>query len=260
MESPIPEGHPDHRKYKNAPHPYIIVPPLTRKRYFSPDDSISFDILLIGKANDYLPYFIYTFTEMGKRGIGKDRGKFDIASVEALSLDGTKTEIFNSNTGILKAEGFRIGYNYFISLPSPNPHPAIITLSFETPVRIKVNERLSSEIPFNLLITRLSERAFLLAEFYCGAETCGERSESIGDLKDFLEVSENVETVNNRLRWVDWERYSTRQKARMKFGGWIGDVTYKGDLQKFLPLLRLGEHIHVGKATTFGLGKYRMRS
>lgn len=56
--------------------------------------------------------YILLLTEMGKRGIGKDRGKFDIASVEALSLDGTKTEIFNSNAGMLKTEGFRIGYNY----------------------------------------------------------------------------------------------------------------------------------------------------
>ncbi|MEK7846650.1 MAG: hypothetical protein AAB257_06770, partial [Nitrospinota bacterium] len=48
METPIPEDHPDHRKYKNAPHPYIIVPPLTRLQYFKPDESISFDFVLIG--------------------------------------------------------------------------------------------------------------------------------------------------------------------------------------------------------------------
>ncbi len=44
----------------------------------------------------------------------------------------------------------------------------------------------------------------------------------------------------------------------MILGGWIGEITYKGDFQKYLPLLRLGEHIHVGKATVFGLGKYRI--
>lgn len=44
----------------------------------------------------------------------------------------------------------------------------------------------------------------------------------------------------------------------MKFGGLVGEITYQGDFKRYLPLLRLGEHIHVGKATTFGLGKYRI--
>jgi len=64
--------------------------------------------------------------------------------------------------------------------------------------------------------------------------------------------------MRNKLYWQDWERYSSRQQTRMKFGGWVGEIIYQGDFQRFLPLLRLGEHIHVGKVTTFGLGKYRI--
>lgn len=247
METPVPEGHPNHRKYKNAPHPYIIIPPFTRKRYFNPDDSLSFDIVLIGKANDYLPYFVYTFTEMGRIGIGKERGKFDVTSVEALDSGGAKTKIFNGADNILIQSENRIDYTSFLNEKFTGDE---ITISFETPVRIKVNDRLSSNIPFNLLIRRLSERAFLLAHLHCDAE--------LGNFEGFAKGSENVETVKNKLRWVDWERYSTRQQTKMTFGGWVGEVTYKGDFQKYLPLLKLGEHIHVGKATTFGLGKYRI--
>ncbi len=254
METPIPESHPYHRKYKKAPHPYIIIPPLTRRQYFRPDDSISFEIVLIGKANEYLPYFVYTFTEMGRIGIGRDMGKFDVFSVEALNIDGTMAEIFNTK-GILKTEGFRIDYSLFENREDRTQNPEIkdeITISFEAPLRIKEHDKLSKNIPFNLLIKRLTERALLLAHFHCDAE--------MGDIEGFIKGSENVKTIENRLRWVDWERYSGRQQTRMKLGGWIGEITYKGDFQRFMPLLRLGEHIHVGKAVTFGIGKYRIKA
>jgi CRISPR-associated endoribonuclease Cas6 len=248
IETPIPEEHPDYRKYKNAPHPYVIIPPLTTRRYFRPDDSIFFDIVLIGRANEYLPYFIYTFIEMGRIGIGEKRGKFSVESVEALNLNGMSEKIFNYVNGVLRVSNNRIDYTLFEKNESPDNE---ITISFETPVRMKIKDKLSSHIPFHLLISRLSERAFLLAHLHCGGE--------MGDFEGFAKGSEKVETISSNLRWIDWERYSTRQQTRMKFGGWIGDITYKGDFQKYLPLLRIGEYIHVGKAATFGLGKYRIK-
>ncbi len=41
----------------------------------------------------------------------------------------------------------------------------------------------------------------------------------------------------------------------MLMGGLVGEVGYAGDLAEFLPLLRYMEKVHLGKATTFGLGK-----
>ena len=65
-------------------------------------------------------------------------------------------------------------------------------------------------------------------------------------------------TVEQELRWYDWERYSNRQEVRMRLGGFIGRVTYRGDLGEFLPYLLLGMYTHVGKGATFGLGGYRI--
>jgi len=57
----------------------------------------------------------------------------------------------------------------------------------------------------------------------------------------------------------DWSRFSGRQKQRIKMGGLVGLVTYAGDLADYLPLLALGEFIHVGKGTVFGNGQYRIK-
>jgi len=85
--------------------------------------------------------------------------------------------------------------------------------------------------------------------FHCGTELDL-------DFRGIIAEAARIETVTCDLRWHDWERYSARQDARMKLGGFVGRVTYRGDPRLFLPLLRLGELVHVGKGTSFGLGKY----
>ena len=44
----------------------------------------------------------------------------------------------------------------------------------------------------------------------------------------------------------------------MKYGGFIGEVTFEGDLTPFVNMIKLGEHLHVGKYYTFGLGRYEI--
>jgi len=83
-----------------------------------------------------------------------------------------------------------------------------------------------------------------------------------------------VRLAEARTGWVDWERYSRRQRQRMNLGGLVGQATYEGDastglstgastelstgLRPFLPLLVLGELVHVGKACVFGNGWYEL--
>ncbi len=38
-------------------------------------------------------------------------------------------------------------------------------------------------------------------------------------------------------------------------GGIIGSITYEGDTGKYLPLLDIASMVHIGKQTTFGMGK-----
>ena len=78
------------------------------------------------------------------------------------------------------------------------------------------------------------------------------------DFKGLIENSKSIKVKEERLSWVDWERYSNRQETKMKMGGFIGSITFEGDFKPFLPFLLLGEYIHVGKGTSLGLGKYEI--
>ena len=78
------------------------------------------------------------------------------------------------------------------------------------------------------------------------------------DFKSLIEKSYEVKVKKSNLRWFDWERYSNRQETKMMMGGFKGPITFEGEFELFLPFLLLGEYIHVGKGTSFGLGKYQI--
>jgi len=125
-----------------------------------------------------------------------------------------------------------------------------ISLSFLTPTRILYDSHLALDLEFHILIRNLLRRLSLLYYFHCNGDT------SEWDFKGMIEKAKEVKVKEKNLRWYDWERYSGRQETRIKMGGFIGDITFEGDIEPFMPLIKAGEILHVGKGTGFGLGKY----
>jgi len=254
FDTPVPEDAARLRKYLAAPHPFVFLPPLEEKTLYSPGEMLSFDLTLIGKGADFLPYFIYTFERLGeKRGLGKGRGQFAVESVTWLSPEGEEVQIYSGAEKMLRNSFRPITIRDLPPLHLPSLHFPLVTLHFLTPTRLLYAEALTPTPEFHMLIRTLLRRLSNLAYFHCGAELDL-------DFRGLIAAAEQIETVHSDVHWYDWERYSARQGTRMKLGGFIGNVTYQGDLDLFLPLLRLGEAVHVGKGTSFGLGKYVMRN
>lgn len=67
--------------------------------------------------------------------------------------------------------------------------------------------------------------------------------------------AEKVRIVDADLRWFDWRRYSFRQDKAMLMGGMVGSVTYEGKIGEYMPLIEFCSEVHLGKQTSFGLGK-----
>jgi hypothetical protein len=68
FETPVPDDAQMMRKYTVAPHPFILEPSVKNQRTYKEGEDLSFGLTLIGRATDYLPYFIYTFDELGRIG------------------------------------------------------------------------------------------------------------------------------------------------------------------------------------------------
>ena len=249
FDTPIPEDATRLRKYPAAPHPFVFLPPLDQKTRYQPGEALTFDLTLIGKGADFLPYFIYTFERLGEqRGLGKGRGRFSVESVAWLAPQGEETLIYDGSAKTLGNSFRPMTVHDLLQRFALSTLP-FLTLHFLTPTRLVYAEALTPMPDFHILIRTLLRRLSNLAYFHCGTELNL-------DFRGLITAAEQIETVTSDLRWYDWERYSARQDVRMKLGGFVGRVTYRGDLQPFLLLLRLGEVVHIGKGTSFGLGKY----
>ncbi|MCL5022268.1 MAG: CRISPR system precrRNA processing endoribonuclease RAMP protein Cas6 [Nitrospirae bacterium] len=258
FETPPPSDTKMMRKYKAAPHPFIIEPPPEKRRGYSPGSEITFGLTLIGRAVDYLPYFIYTFDELGKIGLGKGKGKFELRDV---SCEGEK--IYDSRTKTLGSFPTST-----LSLPMSPPAPggrglggegsttlysSVLTIHFLTPTRILYDGDLTLDLEFHVLVRNLLRRLSLLYYFHCNGDPSG------WDFKGMIEKAKEVKVKKRNLRWYDWERYSARQETRVNMGGVVGEITFEGNIGPFMSLLNAGEALHVGKGTGFGLGRYKIQ-
>lgn len=251
FETPPPPDSKIMRKYPEVPHPFLIIPPLERKHSYHVGEKADFGLILIGKAIDYLPYFIFTFEELGKIGIGKEKGKFSLTEVYSINSEQKETLIYEATQRKLLSL-FCVRFPFKEN--SDHLEKEAIGLKFLTPVRLKYEGSIGNQLEFHVLIRNLLRRISTLAYFHC------EEDHSTIDFKGLIEKAKEVKIAKNDLRWYEWERYSSRQDTKMSMGGFVGHVTYQGDLTEFLLWLKAGELVHVGKGTTLGLGKFRVES
>lgn len=247
FETPPPAGSVVLDKVPTAPQPFVIEPPLESKRRYEPGEELLFHLVLIGKALDYLPYFIYAFDELGRVGLGRGKGNYTLESVAWLDATEAAIPLYDGERKTL-TDAFRP--LTIADLPALTPLSRL-TISFLTPTRLKYENQLAADCEFHVLFRNLVRRIALLDYFHCGGEFPPER-------REFVERARAIETVTSDLRWIDWERYSNRQQHMVHMGGFVGQVTYCGDFTNFLPYLHLGTYTHVGKGATFGLGGYRI--
>ena len=61
------------------------------------------------------------------------------------------------------------------------------------------------------------------------------------------------------LKWVEWSRWSSRQKQKMNMDGLLGTIELEDISDVLFQYLYWGQWLHVGKGSAFGLGQYLLR-
>lgn len=236
----------------NVPVPYVIDPINVEKEIFEPGDTLSFGLLLFGKANQYWPYILVALQQWAILGIGKQRSPLILHRVYILHVDGTRKLIYQDGTIVDKPERYVNGLDIIdhhkqtIDNIKKNNH---ITIDFDTMTRLTDNGHLVNQPSFSVFVRSLLRRISALYLVH-------HNKQLFWDFSSFNKVAQEVAVAHDKTYWYDWVRYSSRQRTTMKLGGLKGSISFEGNLDMFAELLVLGSYTRVGKNTTFGLGRY----
>ncbi len=232
----------------NLPHPYVLDGSEMSKQFYETGERFRFTLLLFGGMIDLLPYFIYTFESMGCRGLGRrteeGRSAFSLKAVHMLDK-----LIYDPHDPFLPSPIPRQTLNL-----SPGPGDEDVErlrLYLQTPLRVKDKGRFASDLDFPLLLRAIVRRLKALKSEFC--ETPFELP-----LQELFDRADEVKVTGKEIRWEEQTRYSSRQNSRQLMGGLRGHISLEGGLTLYMPLLRAAEVVHIGKETSFGLGKVVM--
>ncbi|MEW5762914.1 MAG: CRISPR system precrRNA processing endoribonuclease RAMP protein Cas6 [Bacillota bacterium] len=253
FESEPPPGAEVLRTFDSIPRPFVLEPPPEEKTAYAPGESLSFTLVLLGRAANLLPYFIVTLDEFGRRGIGRGRRPFTLARIFAVNpLTGERAVIYEHTDRVVRPRELGITARDVWDRAARETAPAAptaATLAFLTPMRVTYDGRPAHAPEFHILVRNLLRRISSLCYFHHGFTY-------EADFQGIIRRAGEVALVEDRTHWFDWERYSSRQDRKVPLGGFVGTATYAGPVGEFWPLLRLGELIHAGKGTVFGQGKF----
>jgi hypothetical protein len=294
FETPPPPDFELLRNQQNAPHPFVLIPPMIGnpiRRIWKPDariangepsekretqapqieiifpsddrlcfnrgDKLRFGLLLMGRAIEYLPYIIYAVSCMARRGLGADRAPFELTEVFEILANKEKSKIYSGETGRI-VNHHSSSQSLHDLVTSRMQELAVVKESAAVKLRCLTPTRITEDgrLKKDMSFTLLMKNLWRRVTYAIGVH--GDARAKL-PYQELIERADSVETFSSILAWDDWERYSNRQKRRMHLGGFIGEIEYAGAaIEELLPLIVAGEILHIGKNTAFGLGKFKI--
>ena len=250
FETSPPEDAREFAKNQDVPRPYVFEPPDGTRMEYEPGEEMRFGFTVVGRAADYMPYFIYAFSKMGDEGVGRLKARYRLERVMAKNpLVGTQAEIFDGE--VVRNKRLPAVWEDAVGAARELDGERL-RLEFLTPTFVRFRGKVSPEAPsFRALVQSLVIRIPMLSAVHCG-EVWRE------DFKALVARAGEVETVRDETTWVSFRRYSSFRKKSEPLEGVVGSAEYVGPVEEFLPLLAMGQLTHVGKRAVFGLGRYRV--
>lgn len=242
----------DQSGQQDAARPFVLLPPLDQ-RELRRDDRFVLELHLFGQACEFVSTFVSALQRMGRAGLGSTQARFELTRIT--SLEGRHRWVcYDVIQGWQRAYIPQpVGLGAFAN-SVPEGTATSLELDFVTPTRL-VHQGRPVQIPeFHITLRALARRLQQLLQHH--GDTALD-----ADVPGWIREAGRVQLVSDQTRWQDWERTSARQQRKHVMGGLVGRATYEGQFPvEWLEMLSVCRVLHLGKATTFGMGRVVART
>ena len=253
-------------KNQDIPRPFVFRAPQTQQTRFQKGERFEFGLVLIGRALDFLPYFVLSFRALAAEGLGLNRAKADLERVEQVKLspDGalcqdcqseivyTSDQLFHVTEPPSAEDWIKSSLYKFPSCEGP-ANAQQVKIRFVTPTFLRADGQIVRRPEFHHTFKRLRDRINALNTFFGNGSLHAEFSQ-LG------KRAEEVRTLSCDVKWIERFRTSSKTRQRHELSGFVGEAVYGGYLTELLPWLLLGQLVHVGKHTAWGNGWIEVRN
>ncbi|OFI07048.1 hypothetical protein CLOACE_04530 [Clostridium acetireducens DSM 10703] len=224
---------------KNTSISSFVIECEDERTNFKKGDILEFYITIFGDSIVFFPQYLYAFQAMENVGLGSYNAKYELVQVsndieEPIFYD---NEFLKFNIKIRTLEEYVS--NRFQQIPE------VKTINFTTPFRVLKKGKLVRKINYKDIIIALYRRLIILNAL-----------DGIKVDNTIIDLEGNIEEVNSE--WINVKRHSNRQKQDMNFGGVTGKFILPESINEIKEYILAGEIIHIGKNTSFGLGKFEI--
>jgi hypothetical protein len=240
------------RRYADPPRPFVIrTAEFPTPERVEPGADLVLDVHVVGAAQRQAPFLLATLARLAQDGLGPRRVPLELRRVDALDAHG---------------EGCGIALDGPAAVMRPTASPAVragellragdqeasrVRLRFLAATLLREGGSGVDTPRFGVVMRRLRARLGALATLFGDGAFAD-------DPKALAKAAEGIAMNAADTEWARETRRSSRTGQRHWLEGFTGEASYEGALGSFMPLLRLGELLHVGKHASFGLGRFEV--
>jgi hypothetical protein len=237
-----------HVGLESPPRAFLFRPPLDPDPCFTASRPLRFELRLFGEAISTAVLFLRTFQLLADRRVADRRIHLD--SAYALDWSGSPCAELVRGGQLTGAHPLALDFASFFGDWNCS---GATTIQFLTPTWLRENGHDLHVPTYSAMTCRIRDRISMLCRLYEGKEWNANFA-AIGQAAALTTAGD----WNGG--WVTYPRISTRTGEEMPLGGFRGAVTWQDIDPRLLPLLRMGEEIHVGRQVVWGHGRYRLQS
>lgn len=238
---------------------YALVPPQPPRTWLEAGNTFSFGITLFGENSQFLPYVVLSVSELGRRGVGPGRGKFELQAISAVQpfLNQQET-IWQAGESLVRMPQLQVDWTAVSPLAqhflSHLPPTGELTLRFLSPLRLEERGQPFKNPDFSVFFRRLLYRIDELSRQFAN-QPRREREE----IERLNQLADQVRLVECHTRWHElWSR-SSRKQDSTPLSGLTGTAVYTSlNWSPLLPWLIFGQAVQAGKSVTKGNGVYQI--